>query len=63
MATNMTLLDLVNAVSRYARSEAEVIATIVHLVNSGRVRLCGSFKGARFRLDEMADVLPSPAAV
>jgi hypothetical protein len=63
MATNMTLLDLVNAVSRYARSEAEVIATIVHLVNSGRVRLCGNFKGARFRLDEMADGLPSPAAI
>jgi hypothetical protein len=48
MAQNMTLLDLVKAVSEHAPSEAEVIATVVYLVNSGRVRLCGSFKGARF---------------
>ena len=50
MARNVTLLDLVNAVTEHARSEAEVIATVVYLVNSGRVRLCGNFKGARFDL-------------
>jgi hypothetical protein len=50
MTPNVTLLDLVNAVSEQTRSEAEVIATIVYLVNSGRVRLCGNFKGARFDL-------------
>ena len=50
MALNMTLLDLVNAVSGYVRSEAELIATVVYLVNSGRVRLCGNFAGARFDL-------------
>ena len=50
MAQNMTLLDLVNAVSEHARSEAEVIATVVYLVNSGQVRLCGNFKAARFDL-------------
>jgi hypothetical protein len=50
MTPNVTLLDLVNAVSEQTRSEAEVIATIVYLVNSGRVRLCGNFKGARFEL-------------
>ena len=50
MTPNFTLLDLVNAVSEQARSEAEVIATIVYLVNSGRVRLCGIFKGARIDL-------------
>jgi hypothetical protein len=61
--TTMTLLDLVNAVSRYARSEAEVVATIVHLVNSGRVRLCGNFKGARFRLDGMTDGVGRPVSV
>jgi len=44
----MTLLDLVKAVSEHAPSEAEVIATVVYLVNSGQVRLCGNFKGARF---------------
>ena len=33
-----------------AESEDEVIATVVHLVNSGAVRLCGSFRGARIDL-------------
>ena len=47
---NTTLLDLVAAVSAHARSEAEVIATVVYLVNSGTVRLCGNFRGARFDL-------------
>lgn len=50
MGPNVTLLELVSAVSSHAESEAEVLATVVYLVNSGRVRLCGSFKGARFDL-------------
>jgi hypothetical protein len=54
MATSITLLDLVTEVAKYARSDEEVIATVVHLVNSGRVRLCGNFKGARFDLDAVA---------
>ena len=54
MAHDTTLLDLVNAVSVHARSEAEVIATVVYLVNSGRVRLCGNFKEARFDLRALA---------
>jgi len=52
MARNTTLLDLVNAVADHARSDAELIATVVYLVNSGTVRLCGTFKGSRFELDE-----------
>ena len=51
MARDLTLLDLVTAVSENARSEAEVIATVVYMVNSGAVRLCGSFRGARFGAD------------
>ncbi len=43
-----TLLDLVQIVQRQARSEAEVVAVVIHLVNSGRVRLKGSFAGCRF---------------
>ncbi len=50
MTPNVTLLDLVDAVSEHARSEAEVIATVIYMVNRGRVRLCGTFKGARFDL-------------
>ena len=48
MAPNVTLLDLVSAVAEHARSENEVIATVVYMVNRGDVRLCGTFKGARF---------------
>ena len=33
----------------------EVIATVAYMVNSGRVRLCGNFKGTRFDLDALAE--------
>jgi hypothetical protein len=51
MALQLTMLDLVKAVSDSAATEAEVVATVVHLVNSGIVQLCGNFRGARFDLD------------
>jgi hypothetical protein len=50
MKAQTTLLDLVTAVSDVANTEDEVIATVVHLVNSGAVRLCGNFRGARIDL-------------
>ena len=50
MARMTTLLDLVNAVSEYARSDAELIATVVYMVNVGHLRLCGTFRGSRFDL-------------
>ena len=53
MFENVTMLDLVTAVSADAHSEAEVIATVVYLVNSGRVQLAGNFKGSLFDLDEI----------
>jgi hypothetical protein len=59
MPAECTLLDLVTAVSDYARTDSEVVATVVHLVNSGTVRLCGNFRGAKF---EMGDVRPSGVA-
>jgi len=52
MAQESTLLELVSAVADHARSESELIATVVNLVNSGTVRLCGTFKGSRFDPDE-----------
>jgi hypothetical protein len=54
-ALSVTLLDLVTEISRYARSDQELIATVAYVVNSGRVRLCGNFKGARFDLDTLTD--------
>ena len=50
MKVQTTLLELVKAVNEVTDSEDEVIATVVHLVNSGTVRLCGTFKGARIDL-------------
>ncbi len=51
---NVTLLELVSALTDESSSETEVIAAVVHLVNSGIVRLCGNFRGARFDLGEVA---------
>ena len=45
-----TMLDVVQAVSEYAASDAEVVATVAYLINSGRVLLCGTFAGARIDL-------------
>ena len=50
MAIRSTLLELVKAVSEHAETDTEIVATVVHLVNSGQVRLCGNFRGARFDL-------------
>ena len=55
MARDVTLLDLVSAVANFARSDRELIATVAYMVNSGRVRLCGNFKGIRFDLDALAE--------
>ncbi len=50
MAAQVTLLALIAALAEQAQSEEEVVAAVVHLVNSGAVRLGGSFRGARFDL-------------
>jgi len=42
-----TMLDLVQAVQDSTRTDAEVVAVIVSLINSGRVVLTGSFAGVR----------------
>ena len=52
MTTDATMLDLVTCITEVARDDREVVATVVALVNSGRVRLTGSFRGARIGLDE-----------
>ena len=48
---DVTLLELVTVVREYVRSEAELLATVVYMVNGGSVRLSGNFKGARFDLN------------
>jgi hypothetical protein len=53
MTADTTMLDLVTCISEVVRDDREVVATVVALVNSGRVRLTGSFRGARISLDEV----------
>lgn len=50
MSNTVTLLDLVTAIMAHTRSDAELIAVVVHLVNSGAVRLGGNFRGATFAI-------------
>ena len=45
--TKTTLPDLVQAVSDSAANDAEIVAMVAYLVNSGRVQLCGNFVGAK----------------
>ncbi len=43
----VTLLELIHAVQDTCRSDAEVVAVITHMVNTGRVILGGTFAHAR----------------
>jgi hypothetical protein len=49
-AQTLTLLDLVAAIVDSGASETEVVATVTRLVNQGRVRLVGNFRGADVRI-------------
>ena len=53
MARRVTLLELVSAIAEHSSSDAELIATVVYMVNQSHVRLCGTFKGARFDLSTL----------
>jgi len=56
MATSqtLTLLDLVQTINEFARNDAEIVAAVTHLINSGKVRLGGNFTGARIDLSTPA---------
>jgi len=68
-----TLLDVVHTVSTFAASDDEVVALVTYLVNSGKIRLCGTFAGARIDLDasspyvgkrpSLINSLPQPQAL
>jgi len=42
----VTLLELIQAVQDNCGSDAEVVAVITHMINTGRVTLCGNFARA-----------------
>jgi hypothetical protein len=39
ISSDLTLLDVIQAVSEVAENDREVVATMVHLIRSGQVRL------------------------
>ncbi len=41
----ITLLDLVQTVGEITEDEAEIVATVLHMLRSGTVKLAGSFRG------------------
>ena len=43
----VTLLELVDAVSDVTEDEQEIVATVLHMLRSGAVKLCGNFRGAK----------------
>jgi hypothetical protein len=53
-----TLLDLVTTLQECTPNDVELVATIVFLINSGRVRLCGTFAGARIDVATVAGAAP-----
>ncbi len=44
----LTLLDLVQAVSEFAMNEEELIATVLHMLENGRIRLSENFCDANW---------------
>jgi hypothetical protein len=41
-----TLLELVRTLGEITDDDREVVATVISLLRSGQVRLCGNFKGS-----------------
>ena len=54
-----TLLELVQAIAEETNDDREIVATVVHLLRTGRVRLAGTFRGRR--IDVGGDALTRPA--
>lgn len=46
---DVTLLELVDAVSSVTDNEQEVVATVVHMLERGTVKLQGAFRGQPIR--------------
>lgn len=48
----VTLLELVDAVCDITSSDKEVVQTVLYMLRSGRVVLCGNFRGVK--VEELA---------
>ncbi len=45
-----TLLELVQTLGELTQDDREVVATVVEMLRSGRVRLTGNFRGQRIAI-------------
>ena len=45
-----TLLELVQTIGELTEDDREVVATVIEMLHSGRVRLIGNFRGQRIAL-------------
>ena len=45
-----TLLELVQTVGELTQDDREVVATVIEMLHSGRVRLIGNFRGQRIAI-------------
>jgi hypothetical protein len=52
---DLTLLDVIQAVHEVAANDQETVATVVHLISSGQVRLCDDAIRAIRALSARAD--------
>jgi len=43
-AVHTTLLELVRTIGEVTEDEAEIVATVIQMLRSGRVKLCGTFR-------------------
>ena len=51
MIPKVTLLELVQTVIDCTATDAETVATVVDLVNNGKVQLIGNFRGCTIAVD------------
>jgi hypothetical protein len=48
-AVHLTLLELVRTVGEITDDETEIVATVIHMLRSGTVKLAGSFRNEPIR--------------
>lgn len=54
-----TLRELVQTVDQFAKDDTETGIVVAHMINSGRVQLCGTFAGAKISYASPLDVFPA----
>ncbi len=56
---NVTLIDLVQSINQCTESDEEVVATVAHLINSGKVQLHSKSSRVKVSWSSPLDVFPA----